>query len=222
MKLIFKNNASKIGFTLLEVVLSIAIMLTMTTMMMNGFAATMSYSYHTSVFATTAASNYGKVVSSVATRSMEGRGAYRNLPSDPNQSGEVKIKFSQAIAGVSGNSFYARVLKADSGVTAAQQQVGYRSQAENWGGADGTYANNMTSFYFRPTVIGNGTSDPADASYGRCFLYQKWDSASSSWVYEWRDESKIDPNDPSSGGWMSLGADAGHSTEASSTESSDE
>lgn len=220
MKLIFKNNASKIGFTLLEVVLSIAIMLTMTTMMMNGFAATMSYSYHTSVFATTAASNYGKVVSSVATRSTEGRGAYRNLPSDPNQAGEVKIKFSQVIAGVSGNSFYARVLKADSGVTAAQQQVGYRSQSENWGGADGTYANNMTSFYFRPTIIGNGeeANDPTSDSYGRCFLYQRWNGTS--WVYEWRDESEIDPSNTANGGWMSLGSDAGHSTEAS--ESSDE
>ena len=46
-----KTSISKIGFTLLEVILSVAIMLILTTMMMNGFAATMSYSYHTSVFA---------------------------------------------------------------------------------------------------------------------------------------------------------------------------
>ena len=170
---------------------------------MNGFAATMTYSFHTSVFARTAAANYGSVVTSVATRASEGRGAYRNLPSTPNENGEVKIKFSQAVAGVSGDEFYARVIKADSGVTAADQAAGFNTtHAENWGGNDGTYANNMTTFYFRPTYIGHGTSDPAHASYGRCFIYQRWNG--SGWTYEWRDESQIDPSDPDSGGWMSL------------------
>ena len=56
MKRFLKNNIQ--GFTLLETLLSVAIMVIMSTMLLNGFAATMGYSYHTSVYTKSAASNY--------------------------------------------------------------------------------------------------------------------------------------------------------------------
>lgn len=56
MKRFLKNNSQ--GFTLLETLLSVAIMVIMSTMLLNGFAATMGYSYHTSVYTKSAASNY--------------------------------------------------------------------------------------------------------------------------------------------------------------------
>ena len=134
MKRVTKINikASKVGFTLLEVVLSIAIMLILTTMMMNGFAATMSYSYHTSVFATTAASNYATAIGKVANNSSQGKAAYQTL----------------------GLGY--------SGVGASDvATINFKPQGkENYGeAADGTYANNRTAFYYYPKYNRNGTDE---------------------------------------------------------------
>lgn len=57
MKRIFKVKI-KTGFTLLETLLSVAIMVIISTMLLNGFGATMGYSYHTSVYTKAAAANY--------------------------------------------------------------------------------------------------------------------------------------------------------------------
>jgi len=57
MKRIFKIKI-KTGFTLLETLLSVAIMVIISSMLLNGFAATMGYSYHTSVYTKAAAANY--------------------------------------------------------------------------------------------------------------------------------------------------------------------
>lgn len=48
----------KTGFTLLETLLSVAIMVIISSMLLNGFGATMGYSYHTSVYTKAAAANY--------------------------------------------------------------------------------------------------------------------------------------------------------------------
>ena len=65
MKRIFKNKRQK-GFTLLETLLSVAIMVIISTMLLNGFAATMGYSYHTSVYTKSAASNYSSCMGTLA------------------------------------------------------------------------------------------------------------------------------------------------------------
>ena len=57
MKRLFKIKI-KTGFTLLETLLSVAIMVIISSMLLNGFAATMGYSYHTSVYTKAAAANY--------------------------------------------------------------------------------------------------------------------------------------------------------------------
>ncbi|MBR5358848.1 MAG: type II secretion system protein [Clostridiales bacterium] len=57
MKRIFKVKI-KTGFTLLETILSVAIMVIISSMLLNGFVATMGYSYHTSVYTKAAAANY--------------------------------------------------------------------------------------------------------------------------------------------------------------------
>lgn len=191
---LFKKKSSRMGFTLLEVVLSVAIMLVLTTMMMNGFAATMSYSFHTSVFASTAAANYDKVLTNIAKAVKADRAAFRDLPTYANEAGEVEITLDQTIASVPGNKFTVRVFKATDGAAAANTN-GYRSVAETWESgtkADGSYANNRTSFYFRPTVIAANTADagnPSSASYGNCFIYLRY--VGGSWQRWWRNEAAV-------------------------------
>ncbi len=65
MKRQFKTKRQQ-GFTLLETLLSVAIMVIISTMLLNGFAATMGYSYHTSVYSKSAASNYGYCMTSLS------------------------------------------------------------------------------------------------------------------------------------------------------------
>lgn len=65
MKRIFKIKIRS-GFTLLETLLSVAIMVIISTMLLNGFAATMGYSYHTSVYTKAAAVNYGKCMNTLS------------------------------------------------------------------------------------------------------------------------------------------------------------
>lgn len=65
MKRLFKNKRQK-GFTLLETVLSVAIMVIISTMLLNGFAATMGYSYHTSVYSKSASTNYSSCMGTLA------------------------------------------------------------------------------------------------------------------------------------------------------------
>lgn len=66
MKICFKN---KKGFTLLEVMLAVAILIIATSMILSGFLATFSYSNNTTVFAKLGASNYSKSVQSLASMS---------------------------------------------------------------------------------------------------------------------------------------------------------
>lgn len=165
MKRVTKINikASKVGFTLLEVVLSIAIMLILTTMMMNGFAATMSYSYHTSVFATTAASNYATAIGKVANNSSQGKAAYQTLGlgySGVGASDVATINFKpQGAASIAAQDISIQLYRENGGAGVAST-VGFQSQKENYGEtADGTYANNRTAFYYYPKYNRNGTDE---------------------------------------------------------------
>lgn len=156
-----KKLASKKGFTLLEVILSVAIMLILTTMMMNGFAATMSYSYHTSVYASTAASNYSSALSKLAAKSKAGMdSAYADMGKDSTKTGVISI--ARTNAGYNNPSAYKNlkieVYRENGGAESAKTH-GYRSQVEDYGDtADGTYSNNRSSFFYYPNYITTSTT----------------------------------------------------------------
>ncbi len=57
MKKFSKSNSRK-GFTLVETLLAVFILIVVSTMLINGFITTMAYSYQTSVYSKSGASNY--------------------------------------------------------------------------------------------------------------------------------------------------------------------
>ena len=65
MKRLIKNNNRK-GFTLVETLLATFILVVTSTMLINGFVATMGFSYQTSVYSKSGANNYTACMSKVA------------------------------------------------------------------------------------------------------------------------------------------------------------
>ena len=187
-------TGSKAGFTLLEVILSIAIMLIMTTMMMNGFAATMTYSYHTSIYSNTAGSNYSTAIKAIADNSKLGKGAYASLGKGTTADANLKTMVaSQAITGVGTIKLSVQEFRAAGGAGSASgySVAGINTNLENWGDVDGSYANNRTSFYYLPAQMGdpytNGTNN-----HGRFRVFYKNSGANQG--YYWIDTKIVDDN----------------------------
>lgn len=61
-----KIYKSKKGFTLLEIVLAVAILMIMSTALVQGFLSTLQYSYDTSLYLRISKSNYGRAVSNLS------------------------------------------------------------------------------------------------------------------------------------------------------------
>ena len=65
MKRVTKINSCK-GFTLVETLLAVFILIVVSTMLINGFIATMAYSYQTSVYSKSGANNYKACMNTLA------------------------------------------------------------------------------------------------------------------------------------------------------------
>ena len=80
MKKFIKKNNRK-GFTLVETLLAIFILIVVSTMLINGFIATMAYSYQTSVYSKSAGTNYKACMNQVGVWSH-----YQNKGADGRES----------------------------------------------------------------------------------------------------------------------------------------
>lgn len=199
MKRLFKKKRQK-GFTLLETLLSVAIMVIISTMLLNGFAATMGYSYHTSVYSKAAAVNYSKSMSTLAdlhgkTTAYDddgnmtmnnyavvgavGLGSYTYMPTGfvtgAPQTSVVTIKFETA-AGITTNAASATVLNNLNAVEFAYKDV--PSDVNIGGTIDNTSvaANRRTFFYvptynYDPTKVAGATDLMNDAYLGHVGIY---------------------------------------------------
>lgn len=193
MKRVFKKKRQK-GFTLLETLLSVAIMVIISTMLLNGFAATMGYSYHTSVYSKAAAANYSASMSTlsdlhgkkkayetdgtmvennyaIAGKVALGKGTY----SAATTTSPVKIKF-QAQAGVTTNAAGVDVLNQLNAVEFAYTDV--PSDINIGGTIDNTSvaANRRTFFYiptwnYDPDKIDGASDLMAEAYLGHVNIY---------------------------------------------------
>ena len=175
MKRLFKIKI-KTGFTLLETLLSVAIMVIISSMLLNGFAATMGYSYHTSVYTKAAATNYSGCMNTLS-----------DLHSKSNPYGTtpgVKVANNYALVGeiaYKGSGSYVSGASSTSNVTISFDVSG----AVTTNGVGTTGLNNLNAVEFAYTAIPsvveiNGVVDNESVAANRkTFFYiptQNYDS----------------------------------------------
>ena len=87
-----KIYKSKKGFTLLEIVLAVAILMIMSTALVQGFLSTLQYSYDTSLYLRMSKSNYGRAVSNLSNYSNRAVESRYNFP------GNATLSFDSSVS----------------------------------------------------------------------------------------------------------------------------
>lgn len=156
-----RTKKSKKGFTLLEVMLSVAILVIGSTMMLNGFMSTMNYSHNTSVFSRTASTNYSTAIKKVSGYSAQGLLAYKTIEDptlDASGNPNYRIAFSQPVAGVTIDSIGVNIYSEKDGANDTNSNKGVSAYDEHYNDTvDNTFSNNRTSFYYIPEVNKNAS-----------------------------------------------------------------
>lgn len=179
---------SKKGFTLLETLLSVALLLIISTMMMNGFMSTINYSHNTSVQAKSSASNYASAMSDLAQytaeASLDKQVAYQTLDSSGT---EYKLKITGgSVAGSnlilnSDERLKVRVFKYIDNTTDLHDNLGLPEYNEHYTpDEDNSYADNRYSYTYIPYV--NKTAD--DKYIGEVRIYLKNSTKEYWWGYK--------------------------------------
>lgn len=165
-----RNN--KKGFSLIEVMLAVAILLFASTMIMNGFMSTMKYSYSTSVYARSAADNYNESTEKLTSLMSKNFGAYGILAKD-SAANPAQINITGTAGGSTVNKeINLREFKYDEGADVPLTG----DYVEYYGGGDDTFANNRTTFYYYPSYNGAGES------LGKVRIYYNNETGEYVWV----------------------------------------
>ena len=166
------SKTNKKGFSLIEVMLAVAILLFASTMIMNGFMSTMKYSYSTSVYAKSAADNYQEATEKFTSLMSKNFGAYLALANDGSADpGKITLTGASGGSAIS-EEINLRKFKFEEGANVPLTG----DYIEYYGGGDDTYANNRTTFYYYPSY--NGTGD----SLGKVRIYYNNDTNEYVWV----------------------------------------
>ena len=191
----FSKYKTKKGFTLLEVLLATAILVIISSMLMEGFISSMGFSYNSSVYSRSASFNsdlcrtklaewsmYSRHVASYNTSTgdyVELEAAYKDVGTYANDSTHLSgtLIFPQTTAGKKlGNINITLFEKKDVGITAAT--LGSFSSTEEIDNSENRRADNRSIFFYYPSNNG-----PAAASYfGNTHLYLI--GSSKVWCYE--------------------------------------
>ena len=154
MRKINCSKKTKTGFSLIEVMLAVAILLFASTMIMNGFMSTMKYSFSTSVYAVSAANNYNDSTEKFTSLMNKNFGAYGVLAKDTTaSSAQIKLTGSAGATTIN-KEINLKQFKYDEGADVPITG----DYAEYHGGGDDTFANNRTTFYYYPSYNGTGES----------------------------------------------------------------
>ncbi|MBP5655835.1 MAG: type II secretion system protein [Clostridiales bacterium] len=163
---IVKVKKTKKGFTLLETLLSVALLVIISSMMMNGFMASINFSHNTSVYAKSAGTNYRDAMSDLAYYATKAgtnkKAAYSALNS---QGADGTMTFTgSGVAGTnlilnSDGELKVKVFSKTSNATDLHDNLGLSQYAENYGGGDDSYADNRYSFNYIPSTNADGDGD---------------------------------------------------------------
>lgn len=149
-----KTRSSKKGFTLLEVMLSIAILTIVSTMIMTGFLSTMNYATNNSVYSRLGANNYSTAIRKLAENSSVDPNAARDAALLASATDMVTINYGvSGGGGVSGNVRVERWRENDASdphINVVGTAIGDHTYDE--GGAGGVSSVlNRTSFFYVPS-----------------------------------------------------------------------
>lgn len=153
MKKLVKSNRRK-GFTLVETILAIFILVVVSTMLINGFIASMAYSYQTSVYSKSAGNNYKACMNQLGTWSH-----YKNKGDDGreahgqnyiNSSNNHVLSFS-IISGSTTNSFESLSVAVEKNTDLGYTVPGTLSyNSSQYAPTSDAFADNRTTFFYYP------------------------------------------------------------------------
>lgn len=175
MKRFIKKNSRK-GFTLVETLLATFILVVVSTMLINGFLATMGYSYQTSVYSKSGANNYSACMAQVASwNHMENTGDDGREVAANNITGTT-LEFKNATGLPSVDSLNVATIKKDN----LEATVPGTLQGKEYSPKSDHLVDNRTAVYYFPEYI----KDPdAEDTLGKVVVL--CDCTTTPWTYYW-------------------------------------
>lgn len=183
MKRFFKKSNRK-GFTLVETLLATFILVVTSTMLVNGFVATMGYSYQTSVYSKSGAHNYSQCMAKV--------GSWNQLENTGASGREVVAQSDVVDAGTGKTCEF----KNTSGLpTITSLNVGIEKNGdlagtvpttlagEDYAPTDDHFVDNRTAIYYYPKYCQDPTDD---STLGQVLVLVDYDTTPYTyyWVYD--------------------------------------
>lgn len=171
MKKIAKTYSRK-GFTLVETLLAVFILIVVSTMLINGFITTMAYSYQTSVYSKSGANNYKACMNTLSKWNH-----YENLGDDGreaagqnyiNQVNKHTLSFDTGDRAASFESLDVAVIKSDNLSLTVPNEVRYGTR--DYTPTSDSYADNHKVFVYYPEYC----SDTSGGNTGKIVvMYDK-------------------------------------------------
>ncbi|MCR4669695.1 MAG: type II secretion system GspH family protein [Saccharofermentans sp.] len=191
---IVKVKKTKKGFTLLETLLSCALLVIISTMMMNGFMASINYSHNTSVYAKSAASNYASAMSEMAYYATKAEADKKTAYSALDSKGtDGTLTFTGT--GVAGTKLIlntdgelkVKVFEQIDNKTNLHQNLGLSQYKEEYDDKNGSYADNRYSFTYIPGM----NKDGSNKHVGEIRIFKKRGTNDYYWGYKKSDGSVV-------------------------------
>lgn len=198
MKKIAKTYSRK-GFTLVETLLAVFILIVVSTMLINGFISTMAYSYQTSVYSKSGANNYKACMNTLSKWNH-----YENLGDDGreaagqnyiNQVNKHTLSFNTGDRTATFESLYVAVEKSDNLTLTVPTEVRYGTT--DYTPTSDSYADNHKVFVYYPEYC---SSDGSGANVGKIVVMYDSDAKEYYWVIKegtsdnLAGATKVDPN----------------------------
>lgn len=180
MKRFIKLKSRK-GFTLVETLLAIFILIVISTMLINGFITTMAYSYQTSIYSKSAGNNYKACMNQVATwshyKNKDAGGREEHGQNYINAGNNHVLSFS----GSTTNSFESLSVAVEKNTNLGYTVPGTLSyNSGQYAPTNDAYADNRTAFFYYPEYC----SDKDGNHTGEIVVMYKASSDEYYWVID--------------------------------------
>ena len=177
---IVKVKKTKRGFTLLETLLSVALLVIISAMMMNGFMASVNYSHNTSVYAKSAGSNYKEAMSKLALYATKAntdkKAAYSVIGAPDGSMSFTGTGPAVNLVMTSGGKLKLKVFKETDNSSNLHENIGVDQFDENFG----SHADNRYAFNYVPGKNADGDGNHV----GEIRIFRKNSTGEYYWGYK--------------------------------------